>query len=506
MLQRYTFKRWCLGLAFFVIAGTIPLGLWTIRDSVQMATHDVVQQQAPILTALGHNVLNTSTETLAQTQWKTTKHIQKSPNIRLTILDTQGRVWLDSHFQDLAPHEDRPEIKDALAGHIGESRRFSKTSKDELYYVAFPITSGNAVIGVSRMAIPLHNLKDTKNRMIQKKGPFFLAFLLAFLGLLTGVYRVNKEDMQQVINVLREQNPEKARNTLPDTHQTEIKEACIQLTEKLATELSQKESALEEKKAILDHLTERVLLVAQNDEIVHLNPAAKHLFSVSNDKALYVSHACRNSLFIDTVRDTLKKQVVRNKRILFHSPTGPIYMTVTGVPVLLNKQIHALMLLATPTYAWMPTYTKLIQLWIEKKDPSPTALFWLELLNDAYAKLCKGTVSNQELATLDIINAAKKLNIPIMHDATKSTPYLIDLSLLLTIFITTKLCYHQATIALSETETSMMIDCQLSENTTTEKKQILDPLIRKFIEELVVYFQAAIHHTDGGFQITFTER
>lgn len=506
MLQRYTFKTWCLGLALFVMTTTFSLGLLTIRDSIQTATRDIVKQQAPILTALGHNVLNTSPDVLAKTQWETAEHLHQTPNIRITILDTHGHVWLDSHFQDLATHEDRPEIKEALSGHVGESLRFSKTSKDELYYVAFPITSGNAVIGVSRMAIPLHNLKDTEYRIYQEKAPYFLVFLLAFLGILTGIYQINKKDMRQVVQALREQNPEKIRHDLPDIRQTEIKEACMQLTEKLATELSQKESALQEKKAILDNLTERVLLVAPNDEIIHLNPAAKILFSVSNDNAMYVSQACRNSLFLDSVKATLKNQVVSNTRILFHSPTGPLYLTVTGVPVLLNKQIHALMLLATPTYTWMPIYTKLIQLWIEQSMNNPASTLWLHTLNEAYGKLCKGTLSNQKLSATAIQDASNRLSINIAHEPPISTGhYTVEISLLLTIFITLQLCYPAPTLTLSTTDTGLTIDCQLWD-INTEKSRKLDPSLGKFIEELVVYFQAVIHHTDGGFQILFVER
>jgi len=506
MLQRYTFKTWCLALALLVIASTLALGIWTTRNSIAIATRDMVKKQAPILTALGRNVLNTSPSALEKIQWETEEQLQQNPNIRLTILDTQGRVWLDSHFQGLAPHEDRPEIKAALAGKIGESRRFSKTSKDELYYVAFPITSGNTVIGVSRMAVPLNNLKATESQVFQGVAPAFLAFLLSFLGLLTGVYMVNKKDMQQVVYALREQNPKKIRHDLPDIRQPEIKEACMQLTEKLATELSQKESALEEKKAILDNLTERVLLVAPNDEILHLNPAAKTLFSVSNDNLLYVSQACRNSLFLDSVRDTLKNKLVSNLRILFHSPSGPIYLTVTGVPVLLNKQVHALMLLATPTYTWMPIYTKLIQLWIDKAASIPESGLWLQSLNDAYGKLCKGTLSNQDTSATDILHAANRLQININHDGlTVPGNYTVEMSLLLTIFITLRLCYHDAIITLFRADTGLGIDCHIWAS-KTEKERQLDPALSKFIEELVMYFQATIHHTDGGFQLLLIER
>jgi hypothetical protein len=506
MLQRYTFKTWCIVLVFFVMGVSIPLGLTVIRSSIQKTTTDIVHKQAPILIALGESILQTSNTTPFSKVAAPADTGDTRTALRITVLDAKSQVLFDSQFKGLSAHEDRPEIKKALSGDIGEARRFSKTSKDELYYVAFPIKTENGVIGVSRIAIPSQTLKSVEVQVIREKTPLFLSFLLGFFTLVIGIYFVNKRNMQEVVSALREKNPEKLSYDSLGTPQTEIKEACMALTEKLATELSQKESALEEKKAILDHLTERVLLVAQNDEILHLNPAAKHLFSVSQNHSLYVNQACRNSLFLDTVRETLKNRVVTNKRILFHSPSGPMYLAVTGVPVLLNKQIHALMLLATPTYTWMPTYTKLVQLWIEKKTKAPQTESWLQLLNDTHTKLCKGIVSLQEIQAETIANTAKKHALEIeMKTAIKGT-YLLEPTFLFTIFIALKLCYYHTQISLSETNQTLVIDCQLGSDDSDTKTQPLDEQTRKFIDELVIYFQAAIQHTPTGFQLTVTER
>jgi hypothetical protein len=502
MLHRYPFKSWCIALGLFVLCTTLPLGLWTIQKSISATTKTIFAHQAPLLTALGHAVLSDNNNAYAK--WVQSS-LYQNKDLRLTILDTRGQVLLDSHFQDLEAHESRPEIRTALSGKMGEARRFSKTSKDELYYVAFPITSGNTVIGVSRIAIPAHALNETAHRTRTEQAPFYFGFAFCFLVLIVAIYLVNKKQIKQVVTAL-EENPETLRHDLTAAHNPEIKEACVKLAEKLATELLQKESALEEKKAILNNLSERVLLVAQNDEIVHLNPAAKQLFSISHDNVLYASQACRNSLFIDSIRETLKKTVVNNRRILFHSPTGPVYLSVTGVPVILNKQTHALMLIANPTYTWMPTYTKLIQLWIDKKDKTVAAQAWLSTLNEAHSKLCKGQVNTQVVAIPDIIKTAASLDIAIINNATESKKQVhVELGLLLTILIALKLCYHQSTLEFTSRNNEEILNCVLFSEISREASTGIDPTLRKFIDEFVLYFQGAITHSPTGFHITFLE-
>lgn len=498
MTPRNTTLFWFVGIGVFVTLGSLLLGIWTLRDGLQNSNHARWNQEASLLNSIGKQLL----------QPNTPPALPQHTGLRFTVLDQAGKVIADSHYQNLAAHEDRPEIKSALAGKIGQSIRFSKTSKEELQYTAFPIQQGALIIGVSRIAIPTQMINQIETDVLKDKAPLFFLLTMTFWLLLTGAYFTNKRHTQRMIQALRDRHSDHVLADIPDLHKREIQDVCIALTEKLATELTQKELALEEKKAILDHLTERVLLVAPNDEIVHLNPAAKQLFSISNAQTLYVSHTCRNSVFLDTVKQALNNQVVNNKRIVFHTPTGPISLMVTGVPVLLNKQVHALLLLATPTYTWMPTYTKLIQLWIEKKDKLPAAHLCLQTMNETHTKLCKSTIGPKGFSAADVLQAARSLEIPITCDVTPDTAtctYLMDLSLVMTILIATRLCYDQPSLRMTRLASELTLTCQCDIHVHHDTKQPLDHGLYTFIEALIVYFQATLQPIPSGFQITLKE-
>lgn len=496
MTPRNTTVFWFVGVGVFVTLSSLALGVWTLRDGLQHSANTRMQQDAAILTHLGQQILDPSAiPTLPQ-----------HTSLRLTVLNQTGQVVADSHYQNLTAHEDRPEIQAALSGKVGQALRFSKTSKEELQYTAFPIQQEEHVIGVSRIAIPTQIIHQIETDVLKSKAPIFGLLILSVWGLLAGAYFANKRHVQRMVQALKERHAEHVLADIPDIHNHEIQDVCIALTEKLATELAQKELALEEKKAILDHLTERVLLVAPNDEILHLNPAAKQLFSISNAQTLYVSHTCRNSVFLDTVKQTLNNQVVNNKRIVFHTPTGPISLMVTGVPILLNKQVHALLLLATPTYTWMPTYTKLIQLWIEKQATGTVPFIWLQTLNDTHTKLCKSSIIPKKVLPQTLVDAIQTANMTISQEqgiSESSTAYLMEVNMVMSILIAIRLYYPQASFHLENSSEQLILSCQWE---CLTQSPTIDSGLSLFIEALGAYFHANLNHVSTGVQILFKER
>lgn len=74
--------------------------------------------------------------------------------VRLTLVAPDGRVLGDTQndLESMANHADRPEIKQALAGRIGHSWRYSQTLRTELLYSAAPIAVGGRIAGVVRAA------------------------------------------------------------------------------------------------------------------------------------------------------------------------------------------------------------------------------------------------------------------------------------------------------------------------------------------------------------------
>lgn len=77
---------------------------------------------------------------------------------RVTLVAPDGRVVADSaedgaRLQALENHGQRPEIEAAGRDGVGLSRRFSTTTREELLYVAVPVS--HPAVGFARLALPL---------------------------------------------------------------------------------------------------------------------------------------------------------------------------------------------------------------------------------------------------------------------------------------------------------------------------------------------------------------
>lgn len=78
-------------------------------------------------------------------------------NARVTIIDRDGVVRGDS-FEDPAGMEnlrDRPEVIEALAVGVGGSTRRSGAVRQQMLYVAVPVSVNGEVVGFARVALPL---------------------------------------------------------------------------------------------------------------------------------------------------------------------------------------------------------------------------------------------------------------------------------------------------------------------------------------------------------------
>jgi two-component system phosphate regulon sensor histidine kinase PhoR len=86
-----------------------------------------------------------------------TKELSKNLNLRITVINKQGKVLADSEraASSMENHGDRPEFIEAVEKGLGESTRFSHTLGYSMKYVAVRVSDGGEVFGVVRIAVPL---------------------------------------------------------------------------------------------------------------------------------------------------------------------------------------------------------------------------------------------------------------------------------------------------------------------------------------------------------------
>lgn len=115
--------------------------------------------------------------------------IGRETGTRITVIATDGKVLADSESApDLMDnHKNRPEIRQALNGKVGYSRRYSATMKEKMLYVALPIKNNGNIVGVLRLSRFLKNLKELRGNLKFKIIVFSLA-LVAFSLLITAIF------------------------------------------------------------------------------------------------------------------------------------------------------------------------------------------------------------------------------------------------------------------------------------------------------------------------------
>jgi len=95
--------------------------------------------------------------------------IAKRTGVRMTVIAPDGRVMAESdkppdQLRSIENHLNRPEVQAAIQRGIGSATRHSDTIHADLLYVAVAVRPEN-LSGIVRVAIPLHEIKQTTDRV-----------------------------------------------------------------------------------------------------------------------------------------------------------------------------------------------------------------------------------------------------------------------------------------------------------------------------------------------------
>lgn len=89
------------------------------------------------------------------------KKIAENINTRITLIDTDGKIVIDSskNKNSIDNFRDTPEVISALAGKTGKKERFDSILKQRILYVAVPIRKGGKIIGALRLSHSLDPIR-----------------------------------------------------------------------------------------------------------------------------------------------------------------------------------------------------------------------------------------------------------------------------------------------------------------------------------------------------------
>jgi len=110
--------------------------------------------------------------------------IAKQLNIRVTLIDSAGRVISDSQAEarQMDNHLNRPEIQQARSEGRGKATRFSTTLQESMLYVALPIKDNDEIKGYIRLARPLVEVRRSLDYLYQ--SIYLTLYIIAIPSLL----------------------------------------------------------------------------------------------------------------------------------------------------------------------------------------------------------------------------------------------------------------------------------------------------------------------------------
>lgn len=103
--------------------------------------------------------------------------------IRITVINSRGKVLADSKANPdtMENHLDRPEIREALSRHFGQTTRYSNTLKHELLYVASPVYYQGNLVGFIRTSYYLDYINSLFNKLIKDSIKIVLVITIILL-------------------------------------------------------------------------------------------------------------------------------------------------------------------------------------------------------------------------------------------------------------------------------------------------------------------------------------
>ena len=193
-------------------------------------------------------------------------------DMRLTLIAADGTVLYDDdqHAAQLPNHSGREEIREALASGAGESRRFSDTLGQETYYYAVQIGDGSLL----RLA------KTTSSMwgMFQGAIPIVLVLILVLCVI---SYALAERLTKRIVDPI---NHVQIREGLvaPYYELAPFVRTISEQRTRISSQMVDLKNRTDTVEAIMDSMSEGLVLVSRQGTILSLNKSAADIFSLSD--------------------------------------------------------------------------------------------------------------------------------------------------------------------------------------------------------------------------------
>lgn len=252
------------------------------------------------------------------------KDMGRQMEVRITVVDSKGVVLADSE-EDPAKMENhgmRPEILQAFYGKTGSSLRFSETVKEEMLYVAIPLTDKtDNLLGVLRVSLFLTQISKLLNYVM--RNVIIIATLLSIFSLL-GAFFYSKSLARPIsklaiaadevaggnfnIEVLAEGTGELSRLT-------ENFNGMVVHIRELISELFEQKDSLN---VIVSSIKEGLIVINAEEKIAIMNDSFREIFKSGEIKDKNYWEVIREPGFEEVIESIKKNKKDLTREIQIH--------------------------------------------------------------------------------------------------------------------------------------------------------------------------------------------
>jgi two-component system, OmpR family, phosphate regulon sensor histidine kinase PhoR len=233
-------------------------------------------------------------------------------NLRITVIDAAGKVLADSEKDPttLENHRDRPEIRQALTGHTGQSIRYSTTLWQDLLYIAMPVEIQGKTVAVLRLSMPLTHISDLlkalRHRLI---GLTILVIILSlaisaiFAHLLsTPIRELSKASGKVASGDFSVRVPPRTDDEIRD-----LTEAFNEMTQRLESSFFELNNRNEELNSIISSISEGLLVLDEEGKVLLFNEGARKIIETEKIMGRYYWELIRSVGLNSLIREGSEK-------------------------------------------------------------------------------------------------------------------------------------------------------------------------------------------------------
>jgi two-component system phosphate regulon sensor histidine kinase PhoR len=223
-------------------------------------------------------------------------HYAEILEARVTIIAPDGTVLGDStaDWMEMDNHLHRPEVQEALETGQGSTIRFSRTVGYEMLYVAIPIRSGEELVGISRVSLPLNLIDENIAQLRQTilSATVLAAAVAALLALL--IAERTARPIRRLTEVAKQLSEGNLSARLLPTTRDEIgtlTHTFNQMTDRLRATIVTLTEERGRLAAVLENMADGALITDAEGQVRLINPAAARLLGTDAESALGRSFA-----------------------------------------------------------------------------------------------------------------------------------------------------------------------------------------------------------------------